>query len=265
MNQKQSMRHESAISVGLALGGGAVLGAAHVGVLRAADELGVEVNALSGTSIGSFIAALRAFGMDWREVEAVALDLDWLDLTGLTLSQFGLLSNKKFGRIVKDLLGKRRIEESPVPLAIVATDISRGEKVVLNTGDVAEAVMASSCIPGVFKPVEIDGRILVDGVLMENVPASPLLEGGMRPVVCVDLMGGHIFKKPDNIVDLLLNAFYSALKNTTAMQTEETDLMIVPDLGAFSLVDTKQVPELIETGYRESLPLLERFIRKTKP
>lgn len=265
MNQKQSMRHESAVSVGLALGGGAVLGAAHVGVLRAADELGVEVNALSGTSIGSFIAALRAFGMDWREVESVALDLDWLDLTGLTLSQFGLLSNKKFGRIVKDLLGKRRIEESPVPLAIVATDISCGEKVVLNTGDVAEAVMASSCIPGVFKPVEIDGRILVDGVLMENVPASPLLEGGIRPVVCVDLMGGHIFKKPDNIVDLLLNAFYSALKNTTAMQTEEADLMIVPDLGAFSLVDTKQVPELIEMGYRESLPLLERFIRKTKP
>ncbi|PWW82280.1 patatin [Prosthecochloris marina] len=246
-------------SIGLALGGGAVLGAAHVGVLRALDELAIEVHALSGTSIGSFIASLRAFGMGWREIENIALDLDWLDLSGLTLSQFGLLSNKKFGRIVRKLLGKRRIEEASVPLAIVATDIGSGEKIVLKQGDVAEAVMASSCIPAVFKPVEISERMLVDGVLMENVPLSPLLELGRRPFVCVDLMGSHIFRKPDNIVDLLLNAFYSTLKATTAMQTEEADLKIELDLGAFSLVDTRQVPQLIETGYRDSLPLLRQL------
>lgn len=264
MKQKQGTNPGRAMSVGLALGGGAVLGAAHVGVLRAANELAIETKALSGTSIGSFIAALHAFGMGWREIEDVALELDWFDLSGLTLSQFGLLSNKKFGGVVRDLLGKRRIEESPVPLAIVATDIGSGEKIVLKNGDVAEAVMASSCIPAVFKPVEIDGRMLVDGVLMENVPVAPLLESGMHPIVCVDLMGCHIFKKPDNIVDLLLNAFYSTLKTTTAMQTEEADLRIVPDLGAFSLVDTRQVPELIETGYRSSWPLLKQFSEETK-
>ncbi len=254
---------KKAISIGLALGGGAVLGAAHVGILRALDELSIGIKALSGTSIGSFIASLHAFGMSWREIEEVLLELDWFDLSGLALSRFGLLSNKKFGDIVRDLLGKRKIEESPLPLAIVATDISSGEKKILEKGDVARAVMASSCIPAVFKPVEIKGCMLVDGVLMENVPVSPLLESGVQPVVCVDLLGCHVFSKPDNIVDLLLNAFYSALKNITAMQTEGADLKIVLDLSAFSLVDTKQVPELIESGYRSSLPLLRRFLEET--
>ena len=264
MGQKQEIDRYSGVSIGLALGGGAVLGAAHVGVLRAVDELAIGIKALSGTSIGSFIASLHAFGMGWREIEAVAFDLDWLDLTGLTLSQFGVLSNKKFGGIVRGLLGKRKIEESPVPLAIVATDIGSGEKVVLKNGDVAEAVMASSCIPAVFKPVQIDGRMLVDGVLMENVPLSPLQERGIHPVVCVDLMGCHKFRKPDNIVDLLLNAFYSTLKTTTDMQTEEADVKIVPDLGEFSLVDTRQVSELIEAGYRASLPLFERLLEESR-
>lgn len=130
MKQNRQAGRDSA-SIGLALGGGAVLGAAHVGVLRAVDELAIGIKALSGTSIGSFIASLHAFGMVWREIEAVALELDWLDLTGLTLSQFGVLSNKKFGGIVRDLPGKKRIEESPVPLAIIATDIGSGDKVVL--------------------------------------------------------------------------------------------------------------------------------------
>lgn len=262
--QEHEINRDEALSIGLALGGGAVLGAAHVGVLRALDELAVRIKALSGTSVGSFVASLRAFGVSWREIESIALELDWFGLSWLTFSEFGLLSNEKFGGIVRDVLGKRRIEESPVPLAIIATDIGSGEKIVLKKGDVAEAVMASSSVPAVFKPVEIDGRMLVDGVLMENVPVSPLLELGMRPVVCVDLMDCYIFRKPGNMVDLLLNAFYSTLETATAIQTEEADLRIVLDLGNFSLVDTKQVPELIEVGYRDSLPLLKRLKKKAK-
>ncbi len=260
--QKKSASHGSKepLSIGLALGGGAVLGAAHVGVLRAIDELGIGIKAVSGTSIGSFIASLYAFGMDWREIEAVALDLDWLDLTGLTLSQFGLLSNKKFGRVVSDLLGERRIEESSIPLFMIATDIEHGEKVVMDRGDVARAVMASACIPGIFRPVECDGKMLVDGVLMENVPVSPLLDSGMKPLVCVDLMGAYVFNKPETIIDLLLNAFYSTLRNTTLMQTGDADLKIVPSLGEFSLVDTRQVSLLIKAGYRDALPQLDRLM-----
>ncbi|WP_040433757.1 patatin-like phospholipase family protein, partial [Chlorobium ferrooxidans] len=126
----------------LALGGGAVLGAAHVGVLRAVSELDIHLSMVSGTSIGAFIAALYAFGKSWEEIRDIALAIDWVDLSGLALSQFGLLSNKKFGTMVTDLLGKRDIRDARIPLSIVATDIGAGRKFVFTEGDVAMAVMA---------------------------------------------------------------------------------------------------------------------------
>ncbi|MBM3163652.1 MAG: patatin-like phospholipase family protein [Chlorobi bacterium] len=244
---------------GLALGGGAVLGAAHVGALLAVEELGVPVHCLSGTSIGAFIAALYAFGKSPEEIEAVALEMDWLDLSGLSLSQYGLLSNRKFGKMVTDLLGKKNIEDALVPLAIVATDISTGGKVVFTAGDVACAVMASSCIPGVFRPVECDGRLLVDGVLVENVPVSSLRSIGAERVICVDLLGRHVFRSPQNIIAVLLNAFYSAIASATSVQLDDADLCVTPDLSAFNLIDTTRIPDIISAGYRAAILQLQEW------
>lgn len=244
---------------GLALGGGAVLGAAHVGVLRALTELHITVSMVSGTSIGAFIAALYAFGKSWQEIRDIALGLDWLDMSGPVLSQYGLLSNRKFGALVTELLGEKDIRDSLIPLSMVATDIGKGSKVVFSEGNVAAAVMASSCIPGIFRPVECSGALLVDGMLMENVPVSPLLENGAEPVICVDLLACHEFKKPDNIIGLLLNAFYSAITNTTALQVAAADLCISPDLSGFSLINTGQIPAIMEAGYLAALPVLKAW------
>jgi NTE family protein len=243
---------------GLALGG-AVLGAAHVGVLKAMHELGITIGCIAGTSIGSFIAALHAFGKSWAEIEAVALELDWFDLSGITLSEYGLLSNKKFGKIVNGLLGKCRIEDAPVPLSIVATDIGSGNRVVLNEGDVSRAVMASSSIPGIFRPVEYGDMLLVDGVLTENVPVSPLCDMGAGTVICVDLLGRHTFRRPEHLVALLLNAFYSALRAMSRIQIRHADLIIAPDLSEFGIIDTSQVKEIIASGYKEAYPLLKAW------
>jgi NTE family protein len=245
---------------GLAFGGGVVLGAAHIGVLRAMEERGFRADCVAGTSIGSFIAAMHAFGKNWREIEKVALELDWSDLSGLTISSYGLLSIRKFGEIVRAQLGARRIEDAPIPLAIVATDICTGNKVVLREGDVATAVMASSSIPGIFKPVEQGEMLLVDGVLAENVPVSPLKEMGASRIVCIDLFGRHTFRRPDHLATLLLNAFYSAMRCMSEIQIRNADLVIRPDLSRFSLVDMSAVPEILETGYREALPLLESWM-----
>jgi NTE family protein len=215
---------------------------------------------VAGTSIGSFIAAMHAFGKSWQEIEKVALELDWSDLSGLTISSYGLLSIRKFGEIVRAQLGTRRIEDAPIPLAIVATDICTGNKLVLNKGDVAEAVMASSSIPGIFKPVERGEMLLVDGVLAENVPVSPLKEMGARRIVCIDLFGRHVFRRPEHLPDLLLNAFYSAMRAISQIQIREADLVITPDLSRFSLVDMSAVPQILDTGYREARPLLEAWM-----
>jgi NTE family protein len=248
------------VTTGIAFGGGAVLGAAHIGVLRAMHELEFRADCVAGTSIGSFIAALYAFGIGWTEIEALALDLDWSDLSGLTLSEYGLLSNRKFGEIVKRLLGSCRIEDAPLPLAIVATDISTGRKVVLREGDVATAVMASSSIPGIFRPVELGDMLLVDGVLSENVPISPLRDMGAEKLICVDLLGRHTFRKPEHLATLLLNAFYSALRAISELQIRDADLVITPDLTGFSLVDMSAVPAILASGYAEAQPLLKSWL-----
>jgi NTE family protein len=248
--------------IALGLGGGAVLGAAHVGVLRAIDELSLEVGMVSGTSIGSFIAALFAFGKRWHEIRDIIFDLDWFDLSGPVLSQYGLLSNRKFGEIIAGLLGHSKIEDALIPLSMIATDIGTGRKVVFRDGDVAKAVMASSCIPGIFKPVESSGRMLVDGVLVENVPVSTLEQDGADSIVCVDLLACHHYNRPENIIGILLNAFYSAVTNTTSMQTEVADLCICPDLSGFNLVDTHKVPEIMEAGYHSALAELRPWLER---
>lgn len=249
---------------GVAFGGGAVLGAAHIGVLKAMHELGFRAGYVSGTSIGSFIAALYAFGKSWRDIEKLALDLDWSDLSGLTISEYGLLSNRKFGALVERLLGSCNIEDAPIPLAIVATDICTGQKVVLRKGDVATAVMASSSIPGVFRPVEHDGMLLVDGVLTENVPISPLREMGAGRIVCVDLLGRHTFCRPEHLATLLMNAFYSALRTISELQIRNADLVITPDLTGYSLVDMSAVPAILQAGYAEARPLLDSWLKSQR-
>ncbi len=176
-------------NIGLAFGGGAVLGAAHIGVLKAIEEFNIPISYIAGTSIGAIISAFYAFGKNWEEMAILLKGLNWLDISRISLSQFGLLSNKKLGKLITDNLGDVTFDEACIPLAMIATDITSGEKVVLKSGNVAAAVMASSCIPGIFIPVEIDNRLLVDGELVENVPVTPLKEMGANFIISVDLFG----------------------------------------------------------------------------
>ncbi|MDX9802387.1 MAG: patatin-like phospholipase family protein, partial [Spirochaetia bacterium] len=193
--------------IGLALGGGAVLGAAHIGVLKVIEEYNISVSYAAGTSIGALTAALFAFGKKWNDIEDIAKNMHWLDISEISLSRFGLLSNRKIGKIITDNIGDVDFEDSPVPLSMIATDITTGEKIVLNKGSVADAVMASTCIPGVFVPVEIDNRLLVDGGIVENVPVATLKQAGADLIIGVDLHAGHARKKPENIIEVLLRSF----------------------------------------------------------
>jgi len=245
--------------ISLALGGGAVLGAAHIGVLKALDEYAISINRISGTSIGAMIAALYAFGKSPEEIEQNVVELEWLDVTSFTLSKYGILSNDDLGMQVSNLLGKVDIAEARTPLYLMATDLTHGAKVVLSKGDVSQAVMASSCIPGIFVPVEIDGQLLVDGGLLENVPVSPLREAGAGFIVGVDLSAGRHYQRPQDIIDVFANAIDIAIDNVTRSQTSEADLIIAPELSAYSRRDMSRIPELIEVGYQSTRQLLDKL------
>ena len=236
--------------LGIALGGGAALGAAHVGVLKALFEQGVKPEFISGTSIGAFVAAHVAFGTSIDDLEKIATDLDWLDITGLKLSKLGILSNERLGQSVLDQFGKVDIKDADIPLSMISTDISTGEKVVLNEGPLYKAVMASTCLPGVFTPVEWDNMLLVDGVLCENVPVSPLREMGAKDIIAVDLTTNREYKRPDDIVDVLVNTFDIGLNNMIKQQISDDNIfMIQPKLSAYNKADTSQTEKLIEEGY----------------
>lgn len=246
-------------TIGLALGGGAVLGAAHVGVLRALEELGLPVSFVAGTSVGAFIAALFAFNKNWQQIGKLVLDLNWLDVSGISLSQSGLLSNEKMGQLIRDAIGDVSFARADIPLAMVAADISTGEKVVIREGDVATAVMASTCIPGVFVPVEAEDRLLVDGGIVENVPVESLKEMGADFVIGVDLHAKHSHSRPENIVEVLLNTLDFAIMTATKLQTSEADILITPDLMSFNSLNPGQTADIMEVGYREAMAVLRDF------
>ena len=248
-------------TLGLALSGGAVLGSVHIGVLKALDEAGVEVTHLAGTSMGALIASLYAFGRSGVEIEAFAGDLRWPDLTRLAPSKLGLLSHEKLQRTLKDHLGDVRLEDAPIPLALVALDISTGEKVVMTRGDVATAATASAAFPGIFIPVERDGRLLVDGGLLENLPLTPLREWGVDRIVAVDAYLGMTFHRPGNILELLTNAVRMILANSARTEVSVGDTLITPDLHGFSPTQLKDIPLLVRVGYRAAQEKMEEILR----
>jgi len=236
--------------IGLALGGGAVLGAAHIGVLQAIEEQQIRVAAMSGTSIGSVIAALYSFGKTPEEIKQIALEVDWKSISSLVFSRLGVLSDKKIAKLLIDNIGDVDFKDAKIPLSMVATDITNGEKVVLKSGSVAKSAMASSAIPGVFVPVEIDERLLVDGGLVENVPISTLGEFDVDYIIAVDLNAKHSHKKPSSLVEVLLNTFDIVMNASTSKETQSTDLLISLDLSEFNALSTSQIERLIEAGYK---------------
>lgn len=239
--------------IGLALGGGAVLGAAHIGVLRALEELDYSIKWISGTSIGALIASLYVFEKGYEGVEEAVIDLSWKDVASISISKYALFSHKKMKRFLEETIGDVSFEDANIPFAVVATDIANGKKVILSKGKIAEAVLASTSIPGIFEPVEINKALLVDGGVVENVPVSPLKEVGADFVVGVDLNAKYKYQRPSNIVGVLLNSFHLALSNIASQHVQQADIILEPDTSRFNLIDTKQTKDLIEEGYKEAM------------
>lgn len=242
--------------VGLALSGGVVLGAAHIGVLQVIEELDIKIDYVAGTSIGAYIGALFAFGKSAKEIKKIVSGVNWLKAAEFSPSRFGLLSSHKFAEMLTGAIGDVDFKDALIPLAVVTTDISTGEKVVLKSGNIAQSVMASTSIPGIFQPLEINGSMLVDGGLVENLPVFTARDMGADIVIGVNLVTG--FKKPKNIIDILVNSLHLSIINNTKHHYGERDIILNLQLTDFNRVDTYQVPDLISQGYRQGKSLLKQ-------
>jgi NTE family protein len=243
--------------IGLALGGGATRGAAHIGVLQALEDNGIQPSCIAGTSMGALVGALYAFDVPLSEIRALAHKMSPLNIVKFGRSKLGLLSNKKLADILIETIGKVNIEDAHIPLAIVATDINTGNEVIIRTGDVGLAVLASTCLPGVFKPIVIDDTLLVDGGLVEDVPISPLRSMGVDVIIAVNLGAERKYKSPQDAIDVLINSYDIVIDQYVAVQIRDADVLIEPKLAAFQRNDIKRIPELISEGYRATSEQIE--------
>lgn len=251
--------------LGIALGGGAARSLTHLGVLRVLAEADVPVEAVAGTSGGALVGALFASGRSLDIVEAEALRTSWRDLTSFAFSRRGLFGLGGLESRIRDLLKVDRFEDLPVPLRVVATDLDSGERVILSEGDLVSAILASCAIPGVFLPIERDGRVLVDGGISCNVPVDVARDMGSRVVMGVNATAGiqHL-GKPFNFLQVVVQSIYSMSRHLTAHYLDLADLVVAPEMKGVSWESLDQTSQIIESGRQEMLrkmPLLMTLLR----
>lgn len=254
-------------SIGLALGGGAGKGIAHIGVLQVLEEKEVEIACISGTSIGALVASYYAFGKPIEDIKAIGESLSFSSMIGFSIQKKGLFSTKSIREMILRDLGDVSIEQANIPLAICTTDILTGEKVILTKGPLADAVCASTAVPGIFVPVEIDGRPLVDGGITENVPVSALDIMGAGITIAVDLNGVTEYQPPKDMVAIMSNAIDIAIDQRTKEQLKTADVVLSFDLAEYSRFgNPEQFDALYQYGYDFTHKKISRlyWYRKTR-
>ena len=251
------MKHKRNKTVGVALGGGAARGGAHIGILEAFDAAGVKIDYISGTSIGACIAALYAFGVPFAEMKRIFSGIKWKHVSDFRFSKFGFFSNEEIGNIARDAIGDVLIEDADIPLGIVACDVATGKQITFTRGRLAEIIMASTSLPGLFKPVIYDDLMLVDGAIVENVPISALKTMGADLTVACDLSASREYDRPHNVLDVVINSFDIAIEMTTIMQVREADIHMPLNMTQFSRSEIADLESLIEAGRTQSVPYIE--------
>ncbi|MFJ2537696.1 patatin-like phospholipase family protein [Pseudomonas sp. NPDC087614] len=289
--------------VGLVLSGGAARGLAHIGVLKALEEQGIKIDAIAGTSMGAVVGGLYASGYKIDELEKLALQIDWQQalsdappredvpfrrkqddrdfLVKQKLSfrddgslglPLGVIQGQNLSLLLESLLAHtsdtRDFDKLPIPFRAVATDIANGEKVVFRKGHLPQVIRASMSIPAVFAPVELDGRLLVDGGMTDNIPLDVAREMGVDVAIVVDIGTPLRSRKQLNtVVDVLNQSITLMTRRNSEEQLavlKPSDVLIQPSLAAFGVTDFGKAQEMIDAGYRATR-ILDARLAVLKP
>jgi NTE family protein len=253
--------------LGLALSGGAARGMAHVGVLKVFAEHGVHIDCVAGTSAGALVGGAFAAGMPLEEIEKVAHTMRWRDVGRMTLSRLGVQSSALMEDYIRARFPVTRFEELPVPFACVATDLHTGAAVVMrDEGDVAFAIRASCAVPGWYVPVvDPQGRQLVDGGLVANLPTSVVRSLGAEVVVAVDVNyeGAKFMGSPTSVVGVLLQTFVVVQRVAVEHQRALADVCISPPVGHLRWDEMGRAEEFIAAGVesaRAAVPAIKELL-----
>jgi NTE family protein len=239
--------------VGLALGGGAAKGFAHIGVIKMLEASGIHVDVVSGTSAGSVVGALYASGMDAFAMQQAAMALDEASLRDVRLFSGGLVQGRKLQDYVDGLVRQRPIERLKLPFAAVATELETGQRTVFRHGDTGAAVRASCSVPGVFEPAAIGGRHYVDGGVVSPVPVEAARELGADFVIAVDISARSDGTVPVDMLGIVGRSVVIMGQHLGAQELARADVVIRPQVNDIGAADFAQKERAIMEGEKAAL------------
>jgi NTE family protein len=234
--------------IGLALGGGAARGFAHIGVIQVLEEAGIRPDLVIGTSAGSLVAALYASGKSSAELVSLAQSMDEGAITDWSFPGRGLIRGEALARFVREHTGGKRIEQMRLPLGIVATDLDSGHGIVFRVGDTGVAVRASSAVPAVFQPVRIGSREFVDGGLVAPVPVRYARQMGAQLVIAVDISEAPDGAATGDLMRMLLQTFSIMGRSINQFELAQADIVLRPKLAGVSGADFAARMRSVQAG-----------------
>jgi NTE family protein len=261
---RRAQEHRAGPRIGVALGGGFARGYAHLGVLRVFEEHGIPIGCISGSSIGSILAAAYASGAPLSRIIRECREIRFRDFARWRVSRFGLASNDRLGALVQRFFDSRQFEQLRIPAAIVATDLNTGDPVVFREGNLADAIRASCAFPGLFEPIQIGTRFLADGGLVAPVPTRAARQLGAEMVIGVSV-GLHdgLRGAPTNIFQVVSRAVSAAQKHQLETWERHADIVLRPAVQLIGWDDFERVDEAVEAGVaaaRSALPRIKQLL-----
>lgn len=260
-------------TIGLALSGGGIRGISHLGVLKALDEMGIRPTQITGSSAGTIAGAMYCQGYSPEEILKIILETNYFRFIRPAISWKGFFKMESLAALFKVYLPHNDFSKLKTPLTVAATDIRKGKVVYFDEGELIKPILASSCIPGMFEPIQIGDRFFVDGGVLNNLPVEPL-EGNCDVVIGVNC--NHLPEESDikNIKKLIERSVIMSMNANLYSKKSKCDFFIeAPGLGKYGVFDVKKAPELFQAGYSETMRVFENspsmqkliFHEKQKP
>lgn len=253
--------------IGVALGSGGARGFAHLGVLKVLQEENISVDLIAGSSMGALVGSFYAMGHDMERLYKIATAFKRKYYLDFTVPKMGFVSGNRVKDLFRMFTQNKNIEDLDIPLSIVTTDLEKAEKVVLTKGSIADAVRASISIPGIFVPEKLNGRLLVDGGVVDRVPVSVASSMGADIIIAIDVSHVKTNEPIDSIFDVILQTI-DIMQNELVKRSElEADVMIRPPVAHYSSRAFTNIEEIIRIGEEETkrqMPLIRKSIEEWK-
>ncbi len=243
--------------IGIALSGGGVRGISHLGVLKALDEAGIKPSKISGSSAGAIVGGMYCQGYKPEEILKIIIETNYFKFMRPAISWKGILKMETLGDLFKLYLPHNDFAKLKIPLAVAATDIRKGKVVYFDEGDLIPAIMASSCIPGMFEPIQLENKYLVDGGVLNNLPVEPL-EGICDVVIGVNC--NHLPEESNirNMKSLIERSVIMTMNFNVYSRKSKCDYFIEsPGLGKYGVFDIKKAPDLFQAGYDQARKVMD--------